>query len=331
MTNDWKNQEKGVIVAYFADGEDAHLAITELLDSGFSAGDIGAVFHSGRASVSASATGEAVNDVKIRSTVSPGTAGSGSGISGAASDTSAVTPAGLSTGAGTATSGASRPGPIPGGEIPGDLPTNIPSTLRSEAEVAAQPARASYAATGSVRNPVVRNTVRHDEGGSWWDRLKHVFGGESAEEKARERREAVADKSSTNFGTGEGHLGVYPEYDYAYSSSAFESAFAGMGLSPERARYLSGQIGRRGAIVTVSAGSRSALAEQILERNNGERNNGQIRYEAGSVVSEDAGQKGEPVRVEIFGEVQRIYPRYVGPGTARAGSAAPEVERRKVS
>jgi hypothetical protein len=320
-----KNTAQGTIAAYFTNGHDAQEAITDLLDNGFSASDVGAAFHSGGSQVggvrgagSGVADDRDAGDLQARS--SSGTV-SAAAVAGPASSSGAVTPAGLQTGAGTITTGAGRPGPIPGSEIPSSLPTKIPSTLPSEAEMAAtERARADatyYPGTGGIHD------TRREEGESWWDKLKHIFSGESTTAGVQRRREAVSDKSSVNFGTGEGHLGVYP--GYAYSSQAFESVFAGMGVPVDRARYLSSQIGRGGAIVTVNAGARVAEAEGILERHDGE-----IRYETAVVIHAESGAS-ESARVEIFGQVERAYPGYAGPDYAQPNSGVVGVGRRKVS
>ena len=318
--SDLKNTTSGTVAAYFTSGQDAQAAITDLLDNGFSAGDVGAAFHSGRQVGGLRGEGSGVGDDRnagdLETRSSSGTVSAAAGVAGPASSSSAVTPAGLQTGAGTITSGAGRPGPIPGSEIPSSLPTKIPSTLPSDAEATAgERARADatyYPGTGGIHDK------RQEQDESWWNKLKHVFGGENTGEGAPRRREAVSDKSSVNFGTGEGHLGVYPDSDYAYSSHAFESVFAGMGVPGDRARYLSSQIGRGGAIVTVNAGARVAQAEGIFERHNGE-----IRYETAVVIHAESGAS-ESARVEIFGQVQQVYSDYEQPESGVA-------ERRKVS
>lgn len=317
MTNEigLKNAMEGTVAAYFTSGQDAHLAITELLDNGFSTADVGAAFHSGISE--GRIAGSTETNLNVRSTGS-GTVGTAAAVAGPASNTGAVTPAGLQTGGGTITSGAGRPGPIPGSDIPNSLPTEIPSALPTAADVRAERAQADakyYPGTGGIHE------TRHEEDESWWTKLKHIFSSDSSEGTRGSRREVVADKSSTNFGTGEGHLGVYPEQGYPYSVDAFESVFAGMGVPQERAHYLSGQIDRGGAIVTVVAGNQVAKAERILERNHGE-----IRYETGTVERGEVWQDGAPARVEIFGRVQRAYPGY-----SRPGGVASEVERRRVS
>jgi hypothetical protein len=172
-----------------------------------------------------------------------------------------------------------------------------------DAPLNAAQAASSYPATGSFHE------APKTSGPNWWEKLKHVFGGDSTTD--RPRRDAVSDNTSTNFGTGEGHLGAYPDYDYAYSGAAFESAFFGMGIPQDHARQLSMRIRRGGAIVTVDAGAMNVDAEQIMERNHGT-----VQYEAAAtpstLASEDAWEEANREgRVQLFGQVQRVYPGYV--------------------
>lgn len=296
-----------IVIGHFASGEDAHRAINELIDEGFTAGQIGAAFRSGNPFQKPAQTARP-NDVDIRSAVSPGTVGYGSGISGAASDTSAVTPSGLAAGAGTVTTGAGRPGPIPGTEIPDTLPREVPRSIPPEPDRsrggAAQPATGGFHETRSQNQ-------------SWWDKLMHAFGGDSGDERPR----ASVDETSMNFGTGQGHLGVYPEHDYEYSGSAFESSFLGLGIPKEHSRYLAGQLSRGGAVVTVEAGTRTTEAEEILERNRG-----QVHYEADVIAL-----TGDPDipggRVQVFGQIQGYYRR----DPQRAATSVSDATSRKAS
>jgi hypothetical protein len=299
----WTTASRRTVIGYFSDGEDAYRAINDLLGEGFRPSEIGAAFQSPGAAFEWDSN--TAVDQEIRPAVGPNAPGAGSTASGAASDSSAVTPAGLSTGGGTVTSGAERPGPIPGGEIPSGLPHSIPSTIPSTLHSSlphqgmAQTANA-YPATGGIHEA-------HKVSG-WWEKLTHVFGDENTSE--HNRRRTVADKTSS-FGTGEGHPAAYPEYDYAYSSEAFESAFFGMGIPSAQARELTSRIGRGGAIVTVDAGAMTVNAEQILERNHGS-----VRYEQASapssLVSEHAWEEANGERrVQLFGRVQHVYPGYV--------------------
>ncbi len=298
----------GTVAGYFASGDDAHRAINELLEEGFSSREIGAAFHGDSAlrSSSAQASAQAVSDIPTRSA-----SAADATPAGAASGTNAVSPWGLSTGGGTVIAGASAPGPIPGGEIPSGLPSNIPSELASDTgnrtsrtyspESAQQTAGGNVPATGGFHE-THDETRKHE---SWWSKLKHVFGSEHT--NAAAKREPVSDKSSLNFGTGEGHLGTYADHDYAYSGAAFESSFSGMGIPQEHAQRLSRELGRGGAVVTVRAGSRNVAAEAVMERNHGT-----IRYESQSAAGESAWNSGnQEERVEIFGEVYRVYPAYI--------------------
>lgn len=311
-TSDWNSSTGGTVVAYFSNGEDAQNAINELVDKGFPVNDIGAAFHTASAtpgSSTGSSTGSPARPLHDQES-NVGSIGSGAGVAGAESGTSGVTPAGLSTGAGTGFSGASRPGPIPGSEIPATLPTSTPSTLRSSttAPISENPGSRSAPISGQ---PVAheRDYERHQERRadhdiSWWDKLKHLFSGES--EAGTSTRREPASESSRKFGTGEGDLGI--SSDYPYSGAAFESSFAGMGVAPADARRLAGEISRGGAIVTVSAGALNVDAEQILERNHG-----RIRYED-NFVDQGWEPGSESARVRIYGRVERVYPGYVSPG-----------------
>ncbi len=102
---------------------------------------------------------------------------------------------------------------------------------------------------------------------------------------------------------------------YAYSGSAFENSFAGMGIPPDHARRLSGELRRGGAVVTVKAGQRTPAAEQIMERNHGT-----IRYDSGPVAVEEARDTGE--QVDVFGEMHRVYPGYIPAEDARRRKAS---------
>jgi hypothetical protein len=286
------NLANEVVVAYFGRSEDAERAIDDLLAEGFESRQIGAAF---RGSTAFNTTTEDTNEVgskTVRSSIDSNTVGSGP-----ASDTRAVTPAGLSTGSGSVISGAGRPGPIPGSEIPHHRKTEIGST-----GTVANP----LPATGGFHEPHNENT--------WWEKLKHIFSSDS-EEKDR-RREGIVDSTSMNFGTGEGHLAAYPDNDeYAYSGSAFEGAFSGMGVPQSHAHSLVGEMRNGGAIVTISAAGRMADAEIILERNNG-----RVRYETAGAATPWEDVPGE--RVHVFGALSHTYPGYL-PGS--------DASRRKAS
>jgi len=301
--SDWNTETGGTVVAYFSNSDDAQNAINELIDEGFPISEIGAAFHSTR-TMSAAPTGAPSRPYRDEFPTMGSTA-SGAGVSGAESDTSGVTPAGLSTGAGTGFTGASRPGPIPGSEIPDNLPNEVPSSLRSSSTA---PISESTGVTPAYSPAVERAAYREDRSqpeASWWDKLKHLFSGESRTDPSV-RRAPGAEAGSRKFGTGEGELGIAPENDYQYSSAAFESSFNGMGISQERSRRLATDIRRGGAIVTVNAGSNIAGAEKILERNNG-----RIRYESAGATEEALDTTSGPARIRIYGRVQRIYPGYM--------------------
>jgi hypothetical protein len=278
--NDAANE---VVIGYFAQCDDAQQAIDDLIEEGFSARQIGAAFRSQDMGVSTATsmnTGE-VESKALREAIDSDTLGSGP-----ASDTRAVTPAGLSPGSGSVISGAGKPGPIPGSEIP--------HHTRPAAEAGAPAAANPLPATGSFHK------TRQDE--SWWQKLKRFFSNDAEKMPGKD----IVNDTSMNFGTGEGHLATYPAgNDYAYSGSAFESAFSGMGVPQPHARSLAGDLRHGGAIVSITASGRVADAEDILERNHG-----RIRYEAVSMtpMREDGTPAG---RVMIFGEVSRVYPEYL--------------------
>ena len=322
-SSDWNSETSGTVVAYFSNGEDAQNAINELVDEGFPVSEIGAAFH-GSATASAGVTGSPSRPVHDEVSTMGSTA-SGAGVSGAESDTSGVTPAGLSTGAGTGFAGASRPGPIPGSEIPGNLPHEVPSTLRSASTAPLSESTGMGVAPTPATTVPVHHEHRSHENASWWDKLKHLFSGESGADTSV-RSAPVSDAGSRKFGTGEGELGIASDYDYPYSGSAFESSFTGMGISPERARRFATEIRRGGAIVTVNAGLNTAQAEKILERNHGI-----IRYQSAGVVNEAWETGPDAARVQVFGRVQRVYPGYVGPGYAGPGSLGADTPSRKAS
>jgi len=287
------NLANEVVVAYFGRSEDAERAIDDLLAEGFESRQIGAAFR-GR-SAAFNTTTEDIGEIgskTVRSAIDSDTVGSGP-----ASDTRAVTPAGLSTGSGSVISGAGRPGPIPGSDIPHHRKTEIGST-------------------GAVANPLPATGGFHEprDENSWWEKLKHIFSSDS--EKNRRRDEGIVDSSSMNFGTGEGHLATYPDNDeYAYSGSAFEGAFSGMGVPQAHAHSLVGEMRNGGAIVTISAPGRMADAEIILERNHG-----RVRYETASAATPWDEVPGE--RVHVFGALSHTYPGYL-PGS--------DASRRKAS
>lgn len=275
MNND--NADDRIVVGYFVNGVDASRAISELLDEGFLAAEIGAAF---RTPVSGM---EVTEGGRLRGAVAenPATAGS---VSGPASHDQAVTPAGLAPGSGNAFPAPSKPGPIPGGELPStlrhELPHELPSILHpSRPMMDSSPAPVAPApAYGDSR--AEREELRREQ-------MRRTFG-ESAESQ-KDRRE-----SSMKFGTGEGHLLL----DFEYSEPSFENSFLGMGLSTREARVLSGELGRGGAVVSIAPGSRASLAEAIVERNHG-----RVRFEGPSTTS----QTSEGSRVEIYGRMRNYY------------------------
>jgi len=272
-----QTEQNWSLVGYFPEGADAYRAIHELIDEGFAASGIGAAFRTAR--VDAGARPAAVREMRsVRELTERNPALSGS-VGGAASGDQAVTPAGLAPGSGNAFPGApSTPGPIPGGEIPETLPHDLPETLPHDLPSSLRSARGAQP--------------------GWLDHLKRTYGSNSTAETARNRNtmRASSQESSQKFGTGEGTLGLYPEYEY--SAPVFEESFVQMGIGTERARSLSRELARGGAVVTVQAGARTAEAEAILERNHG-----RIRME----MSVSSGEPDRRSPVQIYGAMQEFW------------------------
>jgi hypothetical protein len=274
--------EERLVVGYFADGAEAYRAINELIDEGFGASELGAAFRTpsagGEVPRAENESGEMKGVRKLTET-NPAVSGS---IGGAGSHDEAVTPAGLAPGSGNAFPAPARPGPMPGGEIPStlrhDLPHDLPATP-------AEAAGAGGTAARGTRDP-------------WLGRLDDRYS--NAAGKERKSPDRAEQKSSQKFGTGEGRLGLDVVPEHGYSAPAFESSFQGMGLSGEEARRLSGELGRGGAVVTVRAGTRTALAEGILERNHG-----RVRIEAAGSSTREADRESP---VEVYGSMCAWYP-----------------------
>lgn len=266
-----------VIVGYFADGADASRAIHELIDEGFQASEMGAAFRARRVAAGKLELHAEKPGIREREQRNPATTGS---VGGAASHDEAVTPAGLAPGSGNAFPAPVGPGPIPGSEVPPDLPHDLPSTLRSESEISAE---------GTARSGGLRSESRPPRPESWQEGMKRVFREDSGSGNQK-------NASNLKFGTGEGHLFSGVEY----SSPAFESAFSGMGLTPDEAGSLSGELNRGGAVVAVFATNRASLAEAILERNHG-----RIRFDTDS----EEGPHCEDPRVDVYGRMCAYYSR----------------------
>lgn len=351
-------QTSEVVIGLFESGEDAHRAILQLQSEGFSASQIGAAFRpeaasrrefgGSQTSFGTGASGsmaEAGKDIAGNRTA--GTIGAGSGAAGVGSDTSTVTPTGLSTGSGTARTGIGRLIPeIPtnaihgndsaplqsSGEIPGTSsvmpPAVAPDTgsaytaspmADTEAGVREMGSSYSQRSEGFLGADTDKTSAHH--GGSWWEKLKHVFG--AGDDDTRTERSADADTDSTvsvqrereaeskKFGTGEGHLNLGEptstsmtgSNDFEYSGLQFENSFSSMGVPAGRARFLARELGRGGAVVTVVAGVRISEAERVLEQNHA-----RIRHEdALQAESGYADTQSGSGRVELFGSLLRSY------------------------
>src|SRR5579875_2542618 len=267
-----------MVVGYFSDGADAYRAINELIDEGFVASEIGAAFRS--SAMTGGGSGEA-GPTGIREITETNPAVSGS-IGGAGSHDEAVTPAGLAPGSGNAfPAPPTKTGPIPGGEIPStlahDLPHDLPSTLSNEG------------------SGVRKRREPSEADAQWPDRLHRVFGSSSS--SGSEAGPKRVSSGAMKFGTGEGHLGL--EADRPYSESAFEGSFVQMGLGQNEARGLSGELSRGGAVVSVRAQDRAALAEGILERNHG-----RVRWENASGSEREADRESA---VQVYGSMHGYY------------------------
>lgn len=261
--------QENLVVGYFSDGANAFRAINELIDEGFGSSEIGAAFRSPQSGTQPAFVEDMTEDtepIERDPTLS-------SSPGGPTSLDESVTPAGLSPGSGNAFPGApSTPGPIPGAEIPQNLPHDLRETLPHDLP------------------STLRASSNADD--RWIEHLSRTYGGKTAK-----NRNSAA--SHQKFGTGEGTLGLFPEYEY--SETAFEGSFAGMGFEPEQARSLSGELGRGGAVISVNAGERSSLAEAILERNHG-----RVRFEyAAGTTTQRAADRESPV--QIYGSMRSYY------------------------
>lgn len=273
MTNPTNTQEN-LVVGYFAEGADAYRAVNELIDEGFSASAIGAAFRTPRTATTQQAAAGELRSVRELTERNPAVSGT---VGGPASHDQAVQPAGLAPGSGNAFPGApTSPGPIPGSEIPSTLKHDLPETLPHELP-------------STLRG-------RNESSEPWLEHLHRNWGSSTAE-TARNRNSSAA--GNQKFGTGEGTLGLVPEK--AWSEPAFESSFTGMGLSPEHARGLSGELGRGGAVLTINAGERSSLAEAILERNHGRV---RLEYSAGSTTTRPNDSESP---VQLYGSLGNYY------------------------
>jgi hypothetical protein len=267
-----------MVVGYFAEGSDAYRAIHELIDEGFKAAEIGAAFRTPRAG--AGRQEAAVGELSGVGELTERTPAVYSSVGGPASGDEGVTPAGLSTGSGNSFPGApTSPGPIPGSEIPQNLKHDLRETLPHD-----RPSPVWATSTGGSGS---------DD--RWLDHLNSTYGSATAE-TAKNRNSVEA--SNQKFGTGEGTLGLFPEYEY--SASTFEGSFAGMGLGAEQARSLSGELAGGGAVVTVSAGERASLAEAILERNHG-----RVRFEYAADTTTPRLDRESPV--QVYGSMRSYY------------------------
>ena len=270
MTNPTSTQES-LVVGYFADGADAYRAINELIDEGFRASEIGAAFRAPRAGAEQPAAGElkSVRELTDRNPAVSGTLGG------------------------------------PASRRPGRAARRPCARLRQRIPRCALDARADprlrdslHAQARSPRDAPSRfaqHAARGQPGNEPWLEHLHRNWGSSTAETAKNRNTAAA--GNQKFGTGEATLGL----EHSWSEPAFETSFTGMGLTPEHARSLSGELGRGGAVLTVTAGERSSLAEAILERNHG-----RVRFEqaAGATTLRPSDRESP---VQIYGSMSNYY------------------------
>ncbi len=266
-----------VIVGYFDDGADASRAIHELIDEGFLASEMGAAFRARRVSAGRLEPNAGTGGVRELAEKNPATSGS---IGGPASHDEAVTPAGLAPGSGNAFPAPVGPGPIPGSEVPPDRPRDLPSSLRTQAEIAAEQ---------DVRASGSHSEMRAQRQEDWQEGMKRIF----SEDREHGKRKG---SSNLKFGTGEGHLFSANEY----SERTFENAFASMGLTPDEAGSVSGELSHGGAVVTVFASDRASLAEAILQRNHG-----RVRFD----TEPQGAARCEDSRVDLYGRMCGYYSR----------------------
>lgn len=182
------------------------------------------------------------------------------------------------------------------------------------------------------RNVSSTGTVKHD-GESWWEKVKDAFRPE--EHKVEARREVPADPDV------EFDPYARNDHEYDFADRDFEGSLEGTGIPADRSAYLTRNLRRGGAIVTVRDADRAAEAEQILAANNGK-----VRYEdaadavgtdyRGAATIDAADSTGRDVtdtgyvdqdpdvpsnaavdRVQLFGEVLRVHKERVNRGEVR--------------
>ena len=186
------------------------------------------------------------------------------------------------------------------------------------------------------RNVTSTGTVKHDAE-NWWEKVKDAFRPE--EQKVEARREVAVDPDV------EFDPYARNDHEYDFADRDFEGSLAGTGIPSDRAAYLTRNLKRGGAIVTVRDADRSAEAEQILTANKGK-----VRYEdaadavgtgypeadlTDAATIDAADSTGREVtdtgyvnqaavssntaadRVQLFGEVLRVHKERVNRGEVR--------------
>ncbi len=310
---------ESIIAGYFPAGDDAHRAINALLDEGFLPEQIGAAFHTGSQggastqSGTGNATGNAAGAVlggdsmraELGTTVSTSQRTDNT-IAGAASDDSAVQPAGIATGSGSPFLSVGRPGPISGSSLEH---TGLPSELVHELPDSSPRASSgdSFANTAAPVTPAARtgsapqHHLQHTDT-SWGAKIKHLFQPKQHDSPATTT--AATTSESQNFGTGEGSLGIAPPYGHPYAATDFERSVSSAGVAPEHSQHISRRLSGGGAVVTVQSTGRTSEVERIFERHHGH-----VRF-ASSTFEDAPAYSGGDARVEVFGHLEHIYPNY---------------------
>ena len=146
---------------------------------------------------------------------------------------------------------------------------------------------------------------------SAWDKIKHFFGGESAEPYADERtrgdlatHEVTTDSSNPS--------------QYEYGSSEMHQSLTGLDVPEDRARYMGHRFGSsdRGAIVTVNAQGRESEAESILTQFGADLGQNATGYDYSSQTDTDTAKQGTQ-NIQLLGEVLRVHKDRISRGEVR--------------
>ncbi|MGC2403196.1 MAG: YsnF/AvaK domain-containing protein [Acidobacteriaceae bacterium] len=158
--------------------------------------------------------------------------------------------------------------------------TQIGAAFRN---AAAEPRSAGRSTDASKAGAVKRDAE------NWWQKVKDAFRPDDDMENRREVA-AASEPSVDPYGAGRYTL---DDNEYDYAGEDIEGSLTESGIPSHRAAYLSRNLQRGGAIVTVRDTNRTAEAEQILSANHGK-----VRYEEPDVnraaVAESAYATSEP-------------------------------------